>query len=166
MDDAINFQSQGIGMNDQLQQALAVVLQGATNAVQSGVSFLQAELPDVIQQLLTWKLAQAGLHSLLCLAVIVVFVVSLNRGLPIWKAYSRGSRMYYGNVANDEEKEGRRLMQENDDGDSFYKVLAAVSGPLSVVAAVIFLEAFGTVVQIWLAPKIYLIEYAARLAGK
>jgi hypothetical protein len=52
-------------MNDQLQQALLAILNATTSTVASGVNFLQAQLPDVIQQLLIWHAVESLVWFLL-----------------------------------------------------------------------------------------------------
>lgn len=39
-------------MNEQLQQALATILNKSIEGIDAGVEFMQAELPEVIEQLL------------------------------------------------------------------------------------------------------------------
>lgn len=137
-------------MNEQLQQALAAILNKTMAGVEAGVSFLSAELPDVIQQLLIWKAAQSLVISIGGLLLVVATSVFVR-------------------------KQSRRI--KNQDGYG-YRANLVFDGSGDVhpgIIGVIFGAAFGwgfgvagmldlTWLQIWLAPKIYLIEYAASLA--
>lgn len=68
-------------MEEQLQTALAEILSRATQGIDAGTQFLSAQLPDVIQQLLLWKLAY---HLIPMLAAALVFVALLFAG---WRLY-------------------------------------------------------------------------------
>ena len=127
-------------MNEQLQQALAALLNKTVSGIEAGASFLQAELPDVIQQLLTWKLAQASVMAAACVLGIIISFLLL------------------------------RLVAKHTDND---QILSIEGGGIPTAIMAISLGGFSVArlsswgsdaIQIWLAPKIYLIEYAASLA--
>lgn len=127
-------------MNEQLQQALAALLNKTVAGVEAGTAFLQAEIPDVIQQLLMWKLAQASAMSAACVLGLlgVAFVL----------------RVVAKHTAND------GILSIEGGGIPVSILSAAFTG-----AAGVGLFSWGSdALQIWLAPKIYLIEYAASLA--
>lgn len=126
-------------MNEQLQQALAVILSKSTDAVVAGVSFLQAEIPDVIRQLLLWKLVSYSLiGGFIVVAAIAWFWV--------------GAKL---------------AMKWHDDSDG---VVWVPFGFGSFFVAVLAVPYAGSrllyALQIVIAPKVYLIEYAASLAAK
>ncbi len=123
-------------MNEQLQQALAVILDKSVDAISAGVSFLQAEIPDVIRQLLMWKLVSNSIiGAALCIAV----------GLWLWL----GTRL-------------ARKLHKPSEGAVWVGYV-----PFTLCAFVFVLPAafsrLLTALQIWIAPKIFLIEYAAKL---
>lgn len=115
-------------MNDELQKALAAMLSKTTSAVEAGVGFLQAELPDVIQQLLMWNMVKSAVFFSLWLGLSVLLV---------WFA--------------------RRAWRNGE-----VEVVAFAGG--GATFAVIFLLGNLDWLQILVAPKVYLIEYAASLA--
>jgi hypothetical protein len=121
-------------MNDELQKALATILNKTTKGVEAGVDFLQRELPDVIQQLLIWHGVKSGITFT---AAIVLFAICIHWTVRGWKW----------SVKTEWE-----------------------AGPIGLVAALpaMFLgfAALESIewLQILLAPKLYLIEYAASLA--
>ena len=126
-------------MNEQLQQALATILDKTMNGIDASVEFMQAELPDVIQQLLVWYAAKSAMFSVL--GVVILFVL-IKLDIKAFK-----------------------LIKEGDDIDilvngwgvygSFVRLIYIA--PLVMISNLDWL-------QIWIAPKIWLIEYAASLA--
>jgi hypothetical protein len=150
-------------MNEQLQQSLAVILSKATDGVEAGISFLQAEIPDVVQQLLLWKMV-SNIFVFVSLAFLAAYTVIKFKPFALkLMEYSRGSSMYYENFG-EIEREGKRIMSENGGSVPFavaWFFVAFVSCLFFMFSGV---ESAGTALQIWLAPKIYLIEYAASLA--
>ena len=134
-------------MNEQLQQALAQVIEKATDGVQSGVSFLSAELPDVIHQLLMWKMVE----SLIWCVVGIFFTVGAIR--LIAKNSGRGK---------EDDRKYKATLTHDERGD-----IAPWSPILIVPLLTIVVIASSTInitwLQILIAPKVYLIEYAASL---
>lgn len=127
-------------MNDQLQQALALILGKATDAAMAGVSFLQAEIPDVVRQLLLWKLVWACVLGGLCLAVFLLWLVL---GVKIALRIERNAKDYC-----------------NGDGWFGFVMSGFFFG---VPPAIMLVWQIRKALLIWLAPKIYLIEYTAAL---
>lgn len=129
-------------MNEQLQSALAAAIDQTLDGVQAGVTFLQAELPEVIQQLLMWKLFHSALLNLLGVSVLVVYVV-LVRALMAWARHGEESKL-------------------DSDDRLFAAIMAtAINGVIALLIAAITINL--TWLKILVAPKIYLIEYAANL---
>ena len=150
-------------MNDQLQQALAAILNASMDAVTAGTTFLQAQLPDVIQQLLVWKLASRSLGSVICIALMFVCIWVIRRAAPIITAYAAAEKTWI-DTTGEEERRAREIMRQLEDknGVALFSVGASIVG--LVVLGWLVAGKLGTALQIWLAPKIYLIEYAANLA--
>lgn len=121
-------------MNEQLQQALSTIISKTMQGVDASISFFSAEIPDVIHQLLVFKLAQA---------CVLLIIASLY--LVAWCVFS------YKSFKNDWHE-----------GIQMIAVFGGGTGAVVSVAS-LFLNG-STALQIWLAPKIYLIEYAASLA--
>lgn len=151
-------------MNEQLQQALTAILNKTMSGVDAGVNFLSQEIPDVIQQLLLWKLAESCLILGILTIVAILGVIAIRKSFAPVKEHMRGSSLYYGNSGNDMEKEGKRLMAENA-GSMPFAIMGILFGSISLlVFAISGTYRLSIILQIWLAPKIYLIEYAASLA--
>jgi hypothetical protein len=133
-------------MNEQLQQALTAILNKTMQGVDAGVSFLKSELPDVLQQLLTFKLVYSVVEIAILSSLIFLFAWSV-------KAYHKTENTLF------KEKMGGSYMPTFPTMMYFF---------IGTIACVIFMIAIfcdiEVAMKIWLAPKIYLIEYAAKLA--
>lgn len=142
-------------MDEQLQQALADIIQRATTGIDSAAAFLSAELPDVVYQLLMWYSVKSALLCVLgilfILPVTLLLASKWEKGEPTQRGYD-GRQMYHPTTMYDV--------------NGMLSDLAWVCLCASTVAAVI-----GVIIishnmdwlQILIAPKIWLIEYAAHL---
>ncbi|WP_234262273.1 hypothetical protein [Klebsiella aerogenes] len=123
-------------MNEQANKILVELLQKAANGIDAAVSFSQAQLPDVVEQLMHWKMASYSLQILTCLLIIVAMVFLFKKSCKWFKDYK---------------KEG-------------FGILGMIASPIvSAPCAIIFFISTGNLIQLWIAPKIWLIEYAACL---
>lgn len=134
-------------MNEQLQTALAAAINKAGQGVEAGVSFLQSELPDVINQLLTWKLVSSLIYMGTTIAAILVATVLLKKGFQL--------------AARQRNEEDGRIGHDSGFWLTFWVGVATFVVALILLAMV--LNSFKWL-QILIAPKLYLIEYAASLA--
>lgn len=134
-------------MNDQLQQSLSQILDQAVSGVQAGVSLLSAELPDVIHQLLMWKMVES---LILCAGGIIFTVVAIR-----WFVKNSGR-------GKEEGRKHKPTLTHDEDGDIAPWIPFALF-PLVLIGAIAIDTINITWLKIWLAPKVYLIEYAASL---
>ncbi|ANZ86940.1 hypothetical protein [Citrobacter freundii] len=147
-------------MNEQAHKILIELLQKAANGIDAAVSFSQAQIPDVIHQLLVWKLTKSLVITLIILAtipVVVKFVRSMMKREPDGVFDNEGYSWDRGKP-----KYKPTLIWQRDGDLSPFTIIFAAGCGLYVVAA------FGLIIdltwlKIWLAPKLYLIEYAASL---
>lgn len=122
-------------MNEQLQNALAKLLTSLMSSIQDGAMFAQEQLPEVLDQLLTYKLVRSLGISCVLLAFGLIYTWKV---LPkFWKA-----------------------AREGFDGSEVI-VIFVTALIYTVVGIALFNAAW---IQILIAPKVYLIEYAASLA--
>lgn len=131
-------------MNDELQKALAAILSKTTNALEAGVNFLQAELPDVIRQLLVWHATKSAIHFVLTTLVCAALVTVSVKFFKAAKGY-KPKNIY--------------------DDPVFQWMACAASGVFAFFALMTAMNMLDWL-QILVAPKLYLIEYAASLAKK
>ena len=123
-------------MNESLQAAIAELINKTISGVDASVVFLEAELPDYIYQLLLWY----GVYK------FIVFLVSALAmfGLPVLFVW--------------------RLKIASATTRDADEIWAGVTG-VATFFGLIF-GSFGinlTWLQIWIAPKVWLVEYAAGL---
>lgn len=118
-------------MNDKANEVLLQLLNKAMKGIDAAVQFSQAQIPDVIHQLLVWNAVISLLSQVLAVIIIAVPVVVC---IKKWK-----------------------LIRKNN-----AEPVVIVNVFTGVVGAVLFFDNFDWL-KIWLAPKLYLIEYAASL---
>lgn len=128
-------------MNDQLQQALAALLSTTVSGIEAGTAFLQAELPDVIQQLLMWKFAVSALSMLGCLGLAFAIFYLNKKQINYWQKF------FAEHTYRDWHDQPELIL-------NVFQIFWFF--PLIGLWSLDWL-------QIWLAPKIYLIEYASTL---
>ena len=136
-------------MTPQAQQALATLIQKVNEGIDSTVAFSKAQVPAVIHELLVWKLVP-DITEVLLMAGFFTFFTALF----CW-AWKQKEKEKYGDKA-------RFWWCSN--GDPSFAMVPIIG---TVVSGIIFLIAVWTplfeALQIWLAPKVFLIQYAASL---
>ena len=130
-----------------LEKALGSIIEKGVAGVEKGVSFLEAQLPDVIEQLLTWKMWELILWDIFILIGCAACIG--------------------GAVLSNKKHKAAKEAVKNKDRYSYYDdwVIFGVSG-FAIIGMVLcagFIAQTIQVLKIWIAPKIYLIEYAAEL---
>jgi len=123
-------------MNDELQKAVTQLITRSLDGIDTGVGFLSAEIPLYIQELLMWK----GVFY------FIQFITSiLVLGISLWVA-TKYKKWCQNDILYSEEVWAAASIQ-------------AIVTIIPFVALMNF-----TWLQIWLAPRVYLVEYAASLA--
>lgn len=181
-------------MNEALQNALASLLAQSTSFLQDGVNYMQAQLPDVVQQLLTWHLIRYSMYVIVAVLLVVAAGVIIRCGIRWVSKIERAWTEYA--IARDAAEKKADVLQERvrsatspgdrlaayDEHsrawDAYLDVRAnrprhpddakGVVVAVSSIAAFIAAAGFFVFVnlkwlQILVAPKVYLIEYAASL---
>jgi len=126
-------------MNEQANKILAELLQKASNGIDAAVSFSQAQIPDVIHQLLMWNFAESIIFSL---TGILLFLLVQYLTFRIFKYL--------------------RKEWEDDYFSDHPEVIVVFMLWLLVTLITLTLLDLSWL-KIWIAPKLYLIEYAAHL---
>ena len=127
-------------MNEQLQESLAVLIEKSAQGVEAGAAFLSAELPDVVHQLLIWKASVSALSMVACIALCWVIYKFNAAQFRYWKKV-------FSDSCSDWSEHPELMM-------NIGQVLLLI--PVTTLFSTDWL-------QILIAPKIYLIEYAASL---
>jgi len=129
-------------MNEKLSNALAELIQTTLSGVDATKDFFVSELPDVIQQLLMWHGAYSLILFILPL-VIFPFVIFFALKIP------------------------KNLGEPNGYGDSIPTAKGWVYVGLEALTGILFIASLLSInlqwLQIWIAPKVWLIEYAGKL---
>ena len=133
-------------MNETDKQLAEVLKKGLETAEKTG-NFIVEQAPDLIRQLLIWKTVEYSVYVILGISLIIYFYRWI--------------------------KKVSKEMKENEDDfedyfmDSFANILIAI-GQLSllIIGMILIAENLQDLIQIVFAPKIYLIEYSAKLLGR
>lgn len=125
-------------MNEQLQNALTEILNKTINGIDSSVEFMEAQLPDVIEQLLMWYMVKSVAGNL---GAILLIAISL---FAAWKTV--------------------KFMGGKNALDYVHLITpVSVVCPFVIFFSIVALDLEW--LQIWIAPKLWLIEYAANLVN-
>lgn len=150
-------------MNEQLQQALVDIINKAISGIDASIGFLSAEIPDVVHQVLVWYAVESFIYFSISAVVVVGGIVLFNKKVG-WskaeavKAYENGetwTRYYRGGQVTSLE----------------YDAIMAMPDYYQSRALAIIVSLFGTLglllhldwLKILIAPKLWLIEYAASI---
>ncbi|HHL2824763.1 TPA: hypothetical protein ACQ431_002994 [Citrobacter murliniae] len=147
-------------MNEQANKILVDLLQKASNGIDAAVSFSQAQIPDVIHQLLVWNFTKS-LVSTLFMIVTIPIVVKFARAM--FKREQDGVFDEEGYSWDKGKPKYKPTLIWERDGD-LSPLTLLFGAAIGLYAAISFIVIFDmTWLKIWLAPKLYLIEYAAHL---
>ncbi|EOC0578816.1 hypothetical protein ACI009_002755 [Cronobacter sakazakii] len=147
-------------MNEQANKILVDLLQKASNGIDAAVSFSQAQIPDVIHQLLIWNMVHSLIMTLIAISTIPLvfwFVKRQCRKVEVGKfgnegySWDRGKPKYSPTMVWDSK------------GELSFLIAPGAAVLFFWVLWVIAVVTKMTWLKIWLAPKLYLIEYAASL---
>lgn len=125
-------------MNEQLSNAIATLVQSSLKAFETGASFMAAELPDVVHQLLVWHMVYS---SVMCAGGVVLLFFAIKLDMKVY-----------------------HMAKGTDDMDALVLGWGLLGTLMRLIAYGIPLSMLNlTWLKIWVAPKIFLIEYAASL---
>lgn len=124
-------------MNEQTTQLINDILQKGIKAAEVTGNFAIEQTPEVIQQLLAWKFTLSLMSFLLGVAIFIAAPIITHK---VWHK----SRRYY--------------KEQNS-----YEDLTPLSLLILVVGMVGIIFIDLTWLKIWIAPKLFLLEYAASL---
>jgi hypothetical protein len=165
-------------MNEELQQAIVAVIESMTGVAQSAYAFGAEQLPDVVQQLLLWNMMRSiicfGLGLILLAASVFILTRSFSgKQLAARKAAADNARRAYEageswtryenlstvtSIMYDDimRRERTILADEENVAICFGTAIFGVVGLLIMFSNLTWLH-------ILVAPKVWLIEYAAGL---
>jgi len=129
-------------MNEQAQSTINQILLSFLETATQAKDFLVSEIPEVIQQLLQWKFFESLIHFSIGVIGLICFVAWLTYWIKFVK---------------------KRWSQMDSDDAIFFVFFVAGCGSLPWLG--LFMKVFTNLewLQILIAPKLYLLEYAASL---
>lgn len=125
-------------MDANLTAALTNVVNTMTDAVKTGSNFAAAQLPDVLRQVLLLKLVDSILYCIIGLAIVVI-------------GYKFGRLSF------------KKAVDSGDPGDSLWSGGVAISVCVVLFGIMVVLGNIFTPFEIIIAPKAFLLNYAADL---
>lgn len=165
-------------MNEELQQAIVKVIESMTGVAQSAYSFGAEQMPEVIEQLLFWETTKSALFF----ALSLMLLVSACFGLRYMFSDDRlAERKAAANAARNAYKAGESWTRYGGGGsvtsskydEIIYKEGAKIATDEDLAIVIFLLVSCGlsfycslsslTWLKILIAPKVWLIEYAAGL---
>ena len=130
-------------MNEQLQLAVNTLIQTSLNAIDKGTTFLSNQIPEVIQQLLLWKAVASFIEF--------SFGIFIIGGIFAWLIYQY---KYWTTTIETEWGTTKQRISLEEGPLALLNIFCVI--PLVYGSSCINL----IWLQIWIAPKLYLIEYA------
>ena len=135
-------------MNEQLEQYLVRTLEGLEQGLSSGMDFLAGEIPLYIQELLIWYAMKSGIMTLIGLLLISVTVYIVIK--------------YSGVGEEDDHGQYKITLTHDNFGDLSPHTMATYP-----MAGFVLMCGFAMTslewLQILVAPRVWLLEYAASL---
>ena len=141
-------------LNNTMQDAATQLINKAMSGLDHAAGFLSAEIPDYVYQLIMWHGMKHGLTALLMLLITLTwFYYGVAR--PV-KMICHGFKNKEPNFFVDEKRyyDGMELSVPS---------MALLFNLFLIFPFGTFCSSAMTAIQIWIAPKVWLVEYAAQL---
>lgn len=126
-------------MNEELQQAIAMLIEKSLSGINEGINFLSAELPDFVNQLLVWYALSTFIYMVVGITILICMIKYVQYVYKNWNKFPEEARIFNGLAG----------------GSGVFFVSLLTLGELINI----------TWLKILVAPKVWLVEYAATLSG-
>jgi hypothetical protein len=136
-------------MNTDLDIAIATLINKSLEGVDASVAFLQAEIPDYVYQLLLWYGVKNAITGIIALLITIVWIKYLLIK-PI-------------NIIREGKREVKRTMFTYSDGDVKEGAAFLIFNLFAFVPFTIGVTDLLLALKIYIAPKVWLLEYASAL---
>lgn len=139
-------------MNDQLQNALSALIMKANSGIDASTKFLSAEIPDVVRQLIVWNIARETVWLVFGIVMLITATLVVRKMIRDYKTSSKTLERSWVH-----------------DGSSYKPatescfLTSVACGLALIIGLIISASCVFKLLQLWLAPKVWLIEYAASL---
>lgn len=128
-------------MNDQLQKVLADIITRVTSGADAAIQFGKEQIPEVLKQLLIWNFTFSFLIWFSATAIIVGYIIWMLTKFRWWFKNQRTT---------------------TSEQDAAVTALTVMWGIITFIMIFVFWCNLDWL-KIWVAPKLYLLEYAASL---
>ena len=128
-------------MNEQLQKVLADIITRVTSGADAAIQFGKEQIPEVLKQLLIWNFTFSFLIWFSATAIIIGYIIWMLTKFKWWFKNQRTT---------------------TTEQDAAVTVLTVIWGFISFIMIFVFWCNLDWL-KIWVAPKLYLLEYAASL---
>ena len=128
-------------MNDQLQKVLAGIITRVTSGADAAIQFGKEQIPEVLKQLLIWNFTFSFLIWFSATAIIVGYIIWMITKFKWWFKNQTSTPI---------------------EQDAAVCVLTVIWGIITFIMIFVFWCNLDWL-KIWVAPKLYLLEYAASL---
>ena len=128
-------------MNEQLQKVLADIITRVTSGADAAIQFGKEQIPEILKQLLIWNFTFSFLIWFSATAIIVGYIIWMLTKFKWWFKNQRTT---------------------TTEQDAAVTVLTVIWGFISFIMIFVFWCNLDWL-KIWVAPKLYLLEYAASL---
>ena len=139
-------------MNEQIQEYLLKTIDGIDKGIENTVGFLSAEIPLYVQELLLWYGVKSFIVSLLCVIIIGVVTYFMIK----YSGRGEVDTQYHGGYIYKE------TLTHNCSGNLDGQAMITIPVYLCVIT-IISLGVSLDWLQIWIAPRVWLLEYASTL---
>lgn len=147
-------------MQEEANKILVDLLKKASDGIDSAIAFSQAQIPDVVHQLLVWNMVDSLIKTLIAISTIPLVFWFMK------KQYQKVEIGIFDNEGWSWEKRKPKYkptMIWESNGEISFLILPLAAVFVLWVSFIIAVVTNMTWLKIWLAPKLYLIEYAASL---
>lgn len=136
-----------MAIGESLDKALLTILDKTVTTIDASVNFLAAEIPEIVKELLLFNLVSNSVYVVLVLSLIGLSVKVLSTTIPHWSDSSF--------------KESKHIKSE---AALIVRAVSSVVALLILLIPLIFVfSKVSDIIKILIAPRLYLIEYAASL---
>lgn len=133
-------------MNETDKQLAEILKKGLETAEKTG-NFIVEQAPDLIRQLLLWKTVEYSVYVVIGISLILYFYRWTKKVTKEMKENEDDFEDYFmGSIAN------------------IFRALGQIT--FLIIGMILITENLQDLIQIVFAPKIYLIEYSAKLLGR
>lgn len=128
-------------MNEQLQKVLADIITRVTSGADAAIQFGKEQIPEVLKQLLIWNFTFSFLIWFSATAIIVGYIIWMLTKFKWWFKNQKTT---------------------TSEQDAAVTAISVIWGIITFIMIFVFWCNLDWL-KIWVAPKLYLLEYAASL---